>query len=233
MQSRALPRRGVRGSATAEIGARFSLVVNPPRERPRHCRTTTFTYRSASLKLHRAPNHRHDGHVDTLTIRDRQPDDLERCIELLAEVHCLDGYPLNWPADPRGWLCPPGIRHAWIAEADGLGVVGHVSVHRATTPPRQDGRTAVVEVGRLFVAPAFRRRRVATTLLQQVRGWAADHQTDLILEVADSQRSAAIALYERSGWQHANTTAANWTAPDGSPVTLHRYTFRQDSGDTA
>jgi GNAT superfamily N-acetyltransferase len=186
--------------------------------------------------------------MDTVTIRDREPDDLRRCAELLGEVHRCDGYPLNWPSDPLRWLCASDVLHAWIAEAGGA-VVGHVSLHRGAAAPaahqnaapaapaapaahqnsapaaRQHPAAGTVEVGRLFVAPAFRRRHVATGLLQQARRWAADHHAGLTLEVVDDGRSAAIALYEGSGWQHADTTAANWTAPDGSAVTLRRYTI--------
>ncbi|MEJ3748679.1 GNAT family N-acetyltransferase [Actinomycetes bacterium KLBMP 9797] len=153
------------------------------------------------------------------TIRDRRPGDLPRCIELLGEVHRLDRYPLNWPADPRGWLCPPDLLYAWIAEADSAAVVGHIAVHRLSTT------AAVFEVGRLFVAPAFRRHHVASRLLQQVREWAVDRHADLMLEVVDGRGSAAITVYERGGWQHTHTTTADWTAPDGSPVTLRHYTL--------
>jgi GNAT superfamily N-acetyltransferase len=173
--------------------------------------------------------------MDTVTVRDREPGDLERCVELLADVHRLDGYPLNWPSNPRRWLCPPELLYAWIAETDNAVVVGHVAVHRPTTPPDadQDPIPALVEIGRLFVAPAFRRHHVATRLLQQARLWAAGHKVDLMLKVVDSQRSTAIAFYERIGWQHTHTTTATWTAPDGGAVTLRRYTLAQDPRDTA
>jgi GNAT superfamily N-acetyltransferase len=163
-----------------------------------------------------------------VTIRERAAGDLAGCIELLAAVHRHDSYPLNWPADPRLWLCPPDVLHAWIATADNAAIVGHIAVHGAASAELRASRP-YASVSRLFVSPAFRRDLVATRLLQQARRWAADQGIDLILDVVDSQRSAAIALYERTGWQHSRTTTANWTDPDGSPVMLRHYTLRKDS----
>jgi hypothetical protein len=35
--------------------------------------------------------------------------------------------------------------------------------------------------------------------------------------------NAAIALYQRLGWQHVGTGIADWTAPDGSHEVLHYF----------
>ncbi|PZG18829.1 GNAT family N-acetyltransferase [Micromonospora craterilacus] len=165
-----------------------------------------------------------------LVIRNRKHSDLPGCVDLLAVVHGTDGYPLNWPADPYRWLSPPEQHHAWIAEADGAEVVGHLAVHHALP---EDGEAGAAEVARLFVAPAFRRRRVGTALLRQARRWAARHDTDLTLEVVDHQRSPAVALYERDGWRHTATVAAGWTAPNGAPVTLRRYVVASGAPEPA
>ena len=159
--------------------------------------------------------------MTSLILRDRNHSDLPGCVDLLAVVHGTDGYPLNWPADPYRWLSPPELRHAWVAEADGAGLVGHLAVHR--TPPTAGGGPERAEVARLFVAPVFRRRRVGTALLGQARRWAVDCHVDLTLEVVDQRRSPAVALYERDGWRHTATVAAGWAAPDGRPVALRRY----------
>ncbi|MFI6262776.1 GNAT family N-acetyltransferase [Micromonospora sp. NPDC051006] len=158
--------------------------------------------------------------MDTVTIRDRTPADLRRCADLLAEVHRLDGYPLNWPTDPQRWLSPPDLQHAWVAEVGG-GPVGHIAVHGAAAPPRP--QSAPAEVGRLFVAPAVRGHGVAGALLRRARRWATDRDRELLLEVVDRPGSTAVALYERTGWRHTRTSTADWTAPDGSPVTLRHY----------
>ncbi|WP_018832812.1 GNAT family N-acetyltransferase [Salinispora tropica] len=165
--------------------------------------------------------------MDDLSIRDRVPADLKRCISVLADVHRLDRYPLNWPADPYQWLSPDNTRHAWIAER-GAAVVGHVVVHHHAAFATDPASPTVAEVGRLFVAPAARRHNTATQLLHHARQWAAEHQLDLTLEIVDDTRSAAaIALYERTGWRHTHTTTAAWTSPEGRPVRLRRYTLRE------
>ncbi len=148
--------------------------------------------------------------MDEVRIRDRQPADVPCCVAVLAAVHLADRYPLNWPADPAGWLTPATTGHAWVAEI-GASVAGHVLV-------------AGTEVGRLFVAPTARRRGVAAGLLDTVRSWAAVRQVTLTLEIVDAPRSApAMALYERTGWQQSHTTTAPWITADGSPVRLRHY----------
>jgi GNAT superfamily N-acetyltransferase len=167
--------------------------------------------------------------MNGVSIRDREAADLQRCLSILADVHRLDHYPLNWPGDPHQWLSPPNTLHAWIAEARPAAVVGHVAVHQATSAANPAAMTAV-EVSRLFVAPTARRHGVAIKLLGQVRQWATERRLDLALEIVDAPRSgAAMALYESTGWQHTHTATATWTSPDGSPVRLRRYTLGQEA----
>jgi GNAT superfamily N-acetyltransferase len=148
------------------------------------------------------------------TIRIREVIDLDRCVQALRAVHEADAYPLNWPADPHAWLNPPGLWQAWIAEGPGGTVNGHVAVQRPAPH---------VELSRLFVTPAARRRSLAGALVGHVRAWAAEQHYDLTLNVTDEQRSAAIAFYEATGWRHTHTTDADWTTPDGRPVRLRHY----------
>ncbi len=191
-----------------------------------------------------------DDQMDDLSIRDRAPADLHRCISVLADVHRRDRYPLNWPADPYEWLSPDNARHAWIAERENT-IVGHIALHHpaaatdpaspassasATSPVCSTGPVAatVVEVSRLFVAPAARRLHTATRLLHHARQWATEHQLDLALEIVDEPGSAAaIALYERTGWRHTHTATAAWTSPGGRPVRLRRYSFREQGVQTS
>jgi GNAT superfamily N-acetyltransferase len=123
-------------------------------------------------------------------------------------VHEADDYPLNWPADPVGWLTSPGMSVAWIAELPGGAIAGHVAV--------QDG-----SLSRLFVIPAARRRSVATALVDRARSWAGAQE--LTLSVTEEHRSGAVAFYEAAGWRHTHTTDADWTGPDGRPVRLRHY----------
>lgn len=160
-----------------------------------------------------------------VTIRDRRSADLDRCVEALAAVHLADRYPLNWPADPREWLSPPGTLHAWVAEVVGSGVVGHLAVQAPTNPghDRDPSARPTAEVSRLFVVPAARRQSLASRLLRQAEEWATVQGYDLVLEVVDEENSSAVAVYERAGWRHTGTSTADWTAPDGGPVTLRHY----------
>jgi GNAT superfamily N-acetyltransferase len=147
---------------------------------------------------------------------------MDRCVQALQAVHENDAYPLNWPADPLSWLNPPRLLQAWIAGDSGGIVDGHVAVQRL--PSEASARH--VELSRLFVTPAARRRSLAGALVDHVRSWAAEHDYDLTLNVTDGPRSAAVAFYEATGWRHTHTTDADWTTPDGRPVKLRHYTLR-------
>jgi len=143
-----------------------------------------------------------------LTIRARRSEDLEPCVEVLRAVRLADGYPMKWPSDPRAWLDHRQLDQAWVAQSSPGVIVGHVAV--------QNGR----ELTRLFVAPAARRLRVGSALLDHVSMWAGGR---LILNVIDRPDSPAVAFYERTGWRYTNTTTADWTGSRGEPVRLRHY----------
>jgi ribosomal protein S18 acetylase RimI-like enzyme len=149
----------------------------------------------------------------------RDDADVGACVEALRAVYETSGYPTNWPDDPAGWLRPPGILWAWIGVTGDIPVAGHVILMQ----PLPGERSA--EVSRLFVVPAARRQGVASTLLETVMGAAAANDLDLFLDVTDHLRDAR-ALYRRAGFRLVGTRRADWTAPDGRPVTLHRYAWR-------
>jgi ribosomal protein S18 acetylase RimI-like enzyme len=154
-------------------------------------------------------------------IRTREAADLGLCVEVLAEVHQISGYPTNWPGDPAGWLTPTGTVGAWVADSDVVAVAGHVVLRQL---PASSAGQAVAEVSRLFVAPAARRQGVAQALLQQAIHWATANERDLVLEVTDNL-GAAQALYERAGFRRSATQLADWTTPAGHPVTLYKYSW--------
>lgn len=156
-------------------------------------------------------------------IRDREAGDLDECSAVLAAVHASDGFPMHWPADPNRWLSPRGLLRAWVAIGEptggGAGIVGHVLVR----DDRFDGDPSAVELGRLFVHPAARRKGIALQLLDHARDWAGRQRLTLVLEVAATSRNAAMELYQTAGWQHTGTVLADWTGPAGEVVRLHRY----------
>ncbi|MET8525187.1 GNAT family N-acetyltransferase [Micromonospora sp. NPDC005172] len=165
--------------------------------------------------------------MTTPRLRRRRAADLDGCVAALAEVHRVDRYPVNWPADPHRWLREPRPADAWVA-VDDAAVVGHVAVHRV--PNRADTPSAppTAEVARLFVVPSARGLALGGALLDRVRQWASARGTDLVLEVT-SDDAAAVALYERTGWRYTGSSTAPWTAPDGSAVSLRHYTLSCDA----
>ncbi|MBV1855470.1 GNAT family N-acetyltransferase [Catellatospora tritici] len=147
-------------------------------------------------------------------IRPRDLADLPGCVTALAAVHASGtGYPTRWPADPIAWLTPGDVEQGWVALLDDM-VVGHVLLR--DTPGHGHN------ISRLFVSPAAQGAGVASALLGAAVDWARARELPLMLEVT-AHAAAAIALYERTGWRRTGTSAAAWTAPDGSPVTVHRY----------
>ena len=161
-------------------------------------------------------------------IRRRRATDLDGCVAALAEVHRVDGYPLNWPADPHRWLREPQPARAWVAVDADAAIVGHVAVHRVPHPADGPHARPTAEVARLFVSPAARGMALGSALLARPRQWATARQVDLMLDVV-AGGTAAIALYERTGWLRTGTSTAPWTAPDGGAVSLRHYALRSDA----
>ena len=134
-------------------------------------------------------------------IRHRDEADVGMCVETLRAVYQASGYPTNWPADPARWLRPSRTLQAWVAATDDMPIAGHVILRQ---PPAGE--------------------RSASALLEAAMRSAAANDLDLFLDVTDHLR-AARALYERAGFRLASTAQADWTTPDGRPVTLHRYAW--------
>jgi ribosomal-protein-alanine N-acetyltransferase len=146
------------------------------------------------------------------SIRDRRPEDLDACVEALALVHEADAYPAVWPSDPVRWLTPRTLVHGLVV-VDDAAVAGHVLLCRTDRG---------LEIARLFVIPSARGAGLARTLLESAADSAGEERLDL--EVADYNR-AAIALYERLGWQRLDSYRADWRAPDGAPALVHRFSL--------
>jgi GNAT superfamily N-acetyltransferase len=145
---------------------------------------------------------------------------------MLRRVHDVSGYPARWPDDPAGWLCPPRLMTAWVAEQDGV-VVGHAGLVRGVQAGcliKATGRKAgeLAGVVRLFVEPAARRMGHARELLDTAVAHAVSGNLVAVLDVVDGAR-AAIALYEQSGWHLVGRESAPWSMPSGLTPTLRYY----------
>lgn len=147
---------------------------------------------------------------------------------MLAEVHHHDGYPVNWPDQPDGWLSPASLLGAWVA---GLGgpVVGHVGLSRSGRGDMAPGlwserngtgeeRTAVVS--RLFVAPRARGHGIGALLIGRAVEEARRRGLHPVLDVVASDTAAA-ALYERLGWERLATVEQRWSP--SQLVAVHCY----------
>jgi GNAT superfamily N-acetyltransferase len=159
-------------------------------------------------------------------VRRRLADDLTGCVRALRAVHTADGYPTWWPVDPTGWLTPPGLVDAWVAERAGV-VVGHLCVVRSVPDPLVASHAGVptdrlAEVSRLFVAPEARGQDLGAALLATASSWAAAHSLQLMLDVVDDSGPAP-ALYERLGWLLVDRRPAAWTTPTGLRPSIRIY----------
>ncbi|MEV8452786.1 GNAT family N-acetyltransferase [Streptomyces sp. NPDC052095] len=161
-------------------------------------------------------------------VRRRTDADLDACVRVLAEVHHRDGYPVNWPERPGAWLSDGPVLGTWVAELDGR-LAGHISLSRESggdvAPVLWSGRngaerggTAVV--GRLFVAPWARGRRIGALLIGRAVAEADRHGLHPVLDVVASDTAAA-ALYERLGWELLDTVEQRWSPHQ--TVTIRAY----------
>jgi GNAT superfamily N-acetyltransferase len=112
-------------------------------------------------------------------------------------------------------LTPLGLRSAWVTQ-DAEGIAGHVVLR-----DDRHGDPEAIEVSRLFVRPSARRQKHAVRLLDTCREQAAALGLELVLETIDG--SAAMVLYEATGWQRTDSRTADWVDRAGAPVILHRY----------
>jgi len=153
------------------------------------------------------------------SIRVRTEGDLDTCAELARAVRAVDGYPVYLPGeDFRTFLVTPRPIEAWVA-ADGDGVVGHVALHRRTSPEvtalaaerlgEAPERLAVV--ARLLVSPDRRREGIGGALLRT----AAGRGRRAVLDVVPGLR-AAVSLYAACGWRPLGEVHVR--LPDGTTV---------------
>lgn len=175
------------------------------------------------------------GGVPIRHVRRRTDSDLDECVQVLAEVHEHDGYPVNWPDRPGDWLTQPSLLAAWVAELDGR-IVGHIGLSRSDAGDAapalwssREGvsREAAAVVSRLFVAPAARGRAIGALLMARVVRESQERALHPVLDVA-ARDTSAVALYERLGWELLATVDQQWSAEQ--TVAVHCYAAVRDPG---
>ncbi|MFD5131216.1 GNAT family N-acetyltransferase [Streptomyces olindensis] len=173
-------------------------------------------------------NSRSSGKRAGRSVRRRTVRDLEECVRVLEDVHQSDGYPVNWPERPGEWLSHASLLGAWVAELDGR-LVGHVSLSRsrkgdlaARLWSERNGvrRELATVVSRLFVAPQARGHRIGALLIGRAVEEAQRLGLHPVLDVVTSD-TAAVALYERLGWELLATVEQRWSPHQ--TVAIHCY----------
>ncbi|MBB5872927.1 GNAT superfamily N-acetyltransferase [Allocatelliglobosispora scoriae] len=166
--------------------------------------------------------------LSVAVIRARRPEDLPACVEILAEVHRRDAYPVVWPQDPAGWLDQPTAIGSWVA-ADRTGrVLGHASLSPDASDPARiwaahtgDDASRAATVSRLFTSPSARGLHLGERLLTETVTAALERGLHPVLGVLD-QHAGALGFYQRAGWLRLETV--DFRLSDGSIVPMHCFT---------
>src|SRR5439155_1431477 len=130
----------------------------------------------------------------------------------------------------RSFLCHSGALSAWVAEL-GNTIAGHVALHPATSKAAMtlacDRLNVTADrigvVARLLVSPHLRGHGAGRKLLATAAAEAQARHLWPILDV-DVNLTAAITLYERTGWQRIGQASID--LPDGT--SLHEAIYALD-----
>ena len=168
---------------------------------------------------------------DQLVIRPRRDADIPALARVLAEVHSLDGYPVEGVADAEAWLVSSQMLAAWAAVL-GRGLVGQVMLmgpsagdDAANIWMGRHGAGDVAVVGRLFVAPRARGRHAGRKLMEAAASHAEELGRRAVLDVMDKD-TAAIRLYERLGWRPIGSFRHSHSRGQGEPATAYEAPSR-------
>ncbi len=158
-----------------------------------------------------------------MIVRPRTPEDLDACVAVARAVHERDGYPPYLPdGDFTRLLVNDDALAVWVATADAE-IVGHVALHRHSTPAAMTLATdalgcdesELAVVARLLVAPERRRQGIARQLLDTAVAHGRASGRIPILDVWTGLPDA-IAMYDRLGWRRLGPVA--FTPPERDPM---------------
>ena len=165
------------------------------------------------IPLSTGPYAEHAVSVRLVLIREKRVEDASACLELLMQVHQLDGYPPHLPENVPAFITPHYEVAAWVAER-GRRIIGHVALHQASVDPTLDAAQRatglpaerLVVISRLFTAPALRQAGIGRALLRHATSQAVSRGQRAVLDVGQTQ-TAPIALYESEGWERVESLA--------------------------
>jgi GNAT superfamily N-acetyltransferase len=110
--------------------------------------------------------------------------------EIQADLTERYGGPDDTPVDPAEFHLPSGVFLAATVDAE---VIGCAGLRRHSSD--------AVELKRMYIRPAHRRRGLARALLHEVERWAIElGATRIVLETGDEQFEA-VALYTACGYE--------------------------------
>jgi RimJ/RimL family protein N-acetyltransferase len=146
-------------------------------------------------------------------VRRAVPADAARCVELASSV----------AGENEGWLLADARwrsagderryiralqRHPEVATGE---IVGRLSLMRDPHP----ASAHVADLG-LMVAAAYRRRGIATALMTAAEEWARDSRVSKLELHVFPHNAAAIALYEKLGYEREGLRKSQYARSDGS-----------------
>ncbi len=171
-----------------------------------------------------------------MLIREKTVEDAAGCLDLLTQVHGIDGYPPYLPEDVPAFITPDYEVAAWVAERAGR-VIGHVALHLASVDPtlaaaqRATGLPAerLAVISRLFTAPALRRSGIGRALLLHATEQAHARGQRAVLDVAQGL-TAPVALYESEGWERVESLSLQ--VGGGRILDLYIYVSPENAAET-
>lgn len=167
----------------------------------------------------------------SVTIRPRVAADVPRLVEVLRVQQPASRYPFRWPLPfpAEEFVVRAGEEAAFAAVVDDgpdAGVVGQVAVAVVPDDDFADAwstatgrdRDGLAMVSSFFVLPDLRGSGVGRALLDAAVGWIRERDRLPVLDVVPAH-TAAVRLYERSGWRTIGQGRPPWL-PDEEPSVL-------------